>query len=48
MRRSVFIYCVALAGISLSLCAQDLTLPLKPDSVRFAVIGDMGTAEAAI
>jgi predicted phosphodiesterase len=24
------------------LCAQELTLPLKPDSVRFAAIGDMG------
>jgi predicted phosphodiesterase len=26
--------------------AQELTLPLKPDSVRFAVIGDNGTGEA--
>ena len=45
MRRSAFVSCVALAAISLSLCAQDLTLPLKPDSVRFAVIGDMGTGK---
>jgi predicted phosphodiesterase len=45
MRRSVFVSCVALAAISLSLFAQKLTLPLKPDSVRFAVIGDMGTGE---
>jgi predicted phosphodiesterase len=42
---STFVSCIALAAISLSLCAQDLTLPLKPDSVRFAVIGDMGTGE---
>jgi len=45
MRRSVFVYCVALAAISLSLYAQNLALPLKPDSVRFAVIGDMGTGK---
>jgi predicted phosphodiesterase len=45
MRCSAIVFCVALAAISLSLCAQDLTLPLKPDSVRFAVIGDMGTGE---
>jgi len=42
MRCSVFVICVALAAISLSLRAQDLTLPLKTDSVRFAAIGDMG------
>ena len=45
MRRSAFVSCVALAAISLSLYAQELALPLKPDSVRFAVIGDMGTGE---
>ena len=45
MRCSAFVSCIALAAISLSLCAQELTLPLKPDSVRFAVIGDMGTGE---
>jgi predicted phosphodiesterase len=45
MRRSIFVSYVALAAISLSLYAQELTLPLKPDSVRFAVIGDMGTGE---
>jgi hypothetical protein len=45
MRCSTFVSCVALAVICLSLCAQDLTLPLKPNSVRFAVIGDMGTGE---
>ena len=45
MRRSAFFSCVALAAISLSLYTQDLTLPLKPNSVRFAAIGDMGTGE---
>jgi predicted phosphodiesterase len=45
MRRSAFVSCVALAVISLSLYAQELALPLKPDSVRFAAIGDMGTGE---
>jgi predicted phosphodiesterase len=45
MRCSACVSCVALVAISLSLCAQQLTLPLKPDSVRFAVIGDMGTGE---
>jgi 3',5'-cyclic AMP phosphodiesterase CpdA len=42
MRCSVLVSCVALAAISLSLRAQEMTLPLKPGSVRFAVIGDMG------
>ena len=36
---------MALAAMSLSLYGQELTLPLKPNSVRFAVIGDMGTGE---
>jgi predicted phosphodiesterase len=45
LRRSFFVSCVALAAISLSLYSQELALPLKPDSVRFAVIGDMGTGE---
>ena len=44
-RCSAFVSCVAFAAISLSLCAQELILPLKPNSVRFAVIGDMGTGE---
>src|SRR5512143_112314 len=42
-RRSAFVACVALAAISLVLYAQELTLPLKPGSVRFLAIGDMGT-----
>jgi predicted phosphodiesterase len=45
MRRSAFASCVALVALSLSLYAQELTLPLKPDSVRFAAIGDVGTGE---
>ena len=42
MRCAAFVSCVALAAISLSLYARELALPLKPDSVRFAAIGDMG------
>jgi predicted phosphodiesterase len=45
MRRATFRFSVALIVLSSTLCAQELTLPLKPDSVRFAVIGDMGTGE---
>jgi len=45
MRRAAFFSCVALAALGLSLYAQELTLPLKPNSVRFAAIGDMGTGE---
>ncbi len=41
-RRAAF-SSLALAPLGLSLHAQELTLPLKPGSVRFAVIGDMGT-----
>ena len=44
MRRSIFLSRVAFAD-SLSLYAQMLALPLIPNSVRFAVIGDMGTGE---
>jgi predicted phosphodiesterase len=45
IRRAALVFCIALAAISLSLYPQDRALPLKPDSVRFAVIGDMGTGE---
>ncbi|MCX6633638.1 MAG: metallophosphoesterase [Acidobacteria bacterium] len=45
MRRAAFFSCVALAALGLSLYAQEPTLPLKPNSVRFAAIGDMGTGE---
>jgi len=36
---------MALAAARLSLYGQSLILPLKPGSVRFAAIGDMGTGE---
>jgi predicted phosphodiesterase len=45
IRCAAFVSCIALAALNLSLYAQELTLPLKPDSVRFAAIGDMGTGE---
>jgi hypothetical protein len=45
IRRAAFFSAVALAALGLSVHAQELTLPLKPNSVRFAVIGDMGTGQ---
>ena len=45
IRRAAIYSLVTLAALTLSLHAQALTLPLKADSVRFAVIGDMGTGE---
>jgi predicted phosphodiesterase len=45
LRRSTCLSCVALAALSLSLYTQEVVLPLKPDSVRFLAIGDMGTGE---
>ena len=53
-RRAALFSFVALAALGLSLFAPELipplyapelTLPLKPSSVRFAVIGDMGTGD---
>lgn len=44
MRRSIVLL-IALLGSTLSLPAQDLRLPLKDGSVRFAVIGDTGTGD---
>jgi predicted phosphodiesterase len=43
MRRAALISVVVLAALALPLYDQELTLPLKSNSVRFAVIGDMGT-----
>jgi predicted phosphodiesterase len=43
MRRLILVVAVLLARQTLSLRAQDITFPVKPASVRFAVIGDMGT-----
>jgi predicted phosphodiesterase len=45
MRRAAFLSAVVLAVLALPLYDQELSLPLKPSSVRFAVIGDMGTGE---
>jgi predicted phosphodiesterase len=45
MRRAAFLSVVLLAVLALSLHAPELTLPLKSNSVRFAVIGDMGTGD---
>ena len=45
IRCAAFVSCIALAALGLSLRAQELTLPLKTDSVRFAVIGDMGNGD---
>jgi hypothetical protein len=45
MRRSFFAFCIAFAAFGISLYSRQVILPLKPDSVRFAVIGDMGTGE---
>lgn len=46
IRRTIFVFCIALAALSLAPCAEEKTLPLQPNSVRFAVIGDMGTGAA--
>jgi hypothetical protein len=45
MRRAAFLSAVVLGAMTVSLHAPELTLPLKPNSVRFAVIGDMGTGD---
>jgi len=47
MPRRAFLLAAFLSRYTLSLRAQDLTLPVKPGSVRFAAIGDMGTGGAA-
>jgi predicted phosphodiesterase len=45
MRRLTFLLVVLLSWQALPIWAQDVTLPIKPGSVRFAVIGDMGTGK---
>ena len=45
MRRTALILFAAIAFFSTSQLAQELTLPLKQNSIRFAVIGDMGTGK---
>jgi 3',5'-cyclic AMP phosphodiesterase CpdA len=48
MRRHVLIIlAICVAALALPVAAQNLTLPVKPGSVRFAVIGDTGTGEKA-
>ena len=47
LRRLTFLLAVSLSAPALPVRAQDLTLPVKPDSVRFAAIGDMGTGDTA-
>ena len=42
LRCSAVAFCVAFAAMSVSVHAQELTLPLKAGSVRFSAIGDMG------
>src|ERR1700676_1096959 len=46
MLRRAFLLLLFLSHPAAPLWAQDSTLPLTPGSVRFAVIGDMGTGEA--
>ena len=43
--RRHFISGMALAGLRVSLFGQELLPPSKPNAVRFAVIGDMGTGK---
>jgi hypothetical protein len=47
MRRRTFLLGVLQSLPALSLRGQDVTLPVKSGSVRFAAIGDMGTGEPA-
>ena len=42
MRRLLFV-AVLIATLPLPIAAQELRLPNKPGSVKFAVIGDTGT-----
>ncbi|MDD5541690.1 MAG: metallophosphoesterase [Acidobacteriia bacterium] len=45
MRRRVFLFLGILTVLIASLGADEFKFSLKPDSVRFAAIGDMGTGE---
>src|SRR5450631_679193 len=47
MQRLAFLFLILLNRSTAPLGAQDVTLPLKSGSVRFAVIGDMGTGQPA-
>jgi predicted phosphodiesterase len=45
MRRRIFLCLIVLTVLMSSLGADEFKFPLKPDSVRFAAIGDMGTGK---
>ena len=45
MRRLIFLFLSILTVLTAGLVADEFKFPLKTDSVRFAVIGDMGTGE---
>ena len=46
MRRSFsFVLMLLVLAVPALLAAQDLTLPMKKDSIKFAVIGDTGTGD---
>jgi len=45
MRRRIFLFLSILTVLTAGLGADEFKFPLKSDSVRFAVIGDMGTGE---
>jgi len=47
MRRIIFSIILIASALRLTLRAQQLTLPDKPNPVRFAAIGDMGTGDSA-
>ena len=44
--RRLFLFAIALAGGSALIAADDIRLPLKEGSVRFALIGDSGTGDS--
>jgi 3',5'-cyclic AMP phosphodiesterase CpdA len=45
MRRRIFLFLSIVTVLTAGLAADDFKFPLKPESVRFAAIGDMGTGE---
>ncbi|MBZ5538826.1 MAG: metallophosphoesterase [Acidobacteriia bacterium] len=45
MRRRIFLFLIILTVLMSVLGADEFKFPLKPDSVRFAAIGDMGTGK---
>jgi hypothetical protein len=45
--RRLLVIAVLLAGLPLSIAGQELRVPNKPDSVKFAVIGDAGTGSSS-